>query len=53
MDAAFSPVFGAAELKRFEVWAYQIDPSRVRLGDPVDLNERLDGTLRLRIPGVS
>jgi transglutaminase-like putative cysteine protease len=53
VDAAFSTVFGAADLKRFDVWAYQIDPSRVRLGDPVDLNERLDGTLRLRIPGVS
>ncbi len=52
VDAAFSTVFGAAELKRFDVWAYQIDPRRVRLGDPVDLKKRLDGTLRLRIPGV-
>jgi transglutaminase-like putative cysteine protease len=53
VDAAFSTVFGAAELKRFEVWAYQIDPSEVGLGDPVDLKKRLDGTRRLRIPGMS
>ncbi len=50
VDAAFSTLYGATDLTRFEVWAYQIDPKEVRLDDPVDLSKRLDGTTELRWP---
>jgi transglutaminase-like putative cysteine protease len=54
VDAAFSTLYGAAQLARFEVWAYQVDPGEVRLGDPIDLSKRLDGTPELRrAPRVS
>jgi transglutaminase-like putative cysteine protease len=39
---------GEMKLKDFEVWAYQVDPKEVFVGDPVDLSKRLDGTLKLR-----
>ena len=35
-------------LKDFEVWAYQVDPRQVCLGDPIDLSKRLDGSEELR-----
>lgn len=50
VDGAFSTIFGAAQLAWFHVWAYQIDPAEVRLGDPIDLTKRLCGTTQLRIP---
>lgn len=50
VDTAFSTLYGAAALSRFEVWAYQVDPSEVRVGDPIDLSKRLDGTVELRRP---
>jgi len=50
VDGAFSTVFGAANLVNFNVWAYQIDPRQVRLGDPIDMSKRLDGTPRVNIP---
>ncbi len=48
VDGAFSTLSGAATLAWFKVWAYQVDPNEVRLGDPVDLSKRLDGTKTLR-----
>lgn len=50
VDGAFSTIFGAAQLAWFQVWAYQIDPAEVRLGDPIDLSKRLCGTPRLILP---
>ena len=52
-NCAFSTIFGAATLERFEVWAYQIDPRQVSTSDPVDLNMRLDGTEQVRFPSGS
>src|SRR3954463_4006105 len=48
VECAFSTIYGAANLIGFNVWAYQVDPALVRLGDPVDLSKRLDGTPELR-----
>jgi transglutaminase-like putative cysteine protease len=47
-NCAFSTIFGAASLERFEVWAYQVDPRQVSTADPVDLSKRLDATPTLR-----
>ncbi|MEO5961448.1 MAG: transglutaminase family protein [Opitutaceae bacterium] len=44
VDAAFATAYGAAQLKDFQVWAYQIEPGTVAVGDPIDLSKRLDGT---------
>jgi transglutaminase-like putative cysteine protease len=49
VDGAFSTIYGSATLSRFEVWAYQIDRSQVRVGDPIDLSKRLDGTTEVRL----
>jgi len=48
VDCAFSTLYGAASLAWFTVWNYQVDPHVVRLGDPIDLEKRLDGTPELR-----
>ncbi len=48
VECAFSTLYGAANLVWFDVWAYQVDPAEVNLGDPVDLSKRLDGTPQLR-----
>ncbi len=50
VDGAFSTVYGAATLSSFVVWAYQVDPDEVGLGDPVDMSKRLCGTPELRFP---
>jgi transglutaminase-like putative cysteine protease len=50
VDGAFTTIYGTATLKNFEVWAYQVDPAKVALGDPVDLAMRLDGTPLIRWP---
>lgn len=50
VDGAFSTLYGAASLSYFFVWAYQVDPAEVRVGDPVDMSKRLDGTPVLRFP---
>ncbi len=42
VDGAFSTIFGGASLAYFEVWAYQVAPGTVLVGDPVDLSKRLD-----------
>ncbi len=53
VDCAFSTLYGAAHLAWFQVWNYQVDRSVVKLGDPVDLAQRLDGTPVLRFPPAS
>lgn len=50
VDGAFSTVYGAATLTSFLVWAYQVDPAEVKVGDPLDMSKRLDGTDVLRFP---
>ena len=50
VDGAFSTLYGAATLAWFNVWSYQVDPAEVKLGDPIDLATRLDGTPVLRLP---
>jgi transglutaminase-like putative cysteine protease len=51
VECAFSTLYGAANLAWFNVWNYQVDRTVVKLGDPVDLAKRLDGTRELRLPG--
>jgi transglutaminase-like putative cysteine protease len=48
VDGAFATIYGNAQLTWFEVWAYQINPYEVSIGDPVDLSKRLDGTTTVR-----
>jgi transglutaminase-like putative cysteine protease len=48
VDGAFSTIYGQAQVKWFEVWAYQVDPALVSVGDPVDMSRRLDGTVHVR-----
>lgn len=48
VDGAFTTIYGAAKLVHFEVWAYQVDPRQVSVGDPVDLSKRLDGRVEIR-----
>lgn len=48
VDGAFATTYGSAFLSYFEVWAYQIEPGTVHVGDPIDLSRRLDGTLEVR-----
>lgn len=48
VDGAFATIYGEAKLSYFEVWAYQVDPLQVSVGDPVDLSKRLDGTVTVR-----
>lgn len=43
VTSAFTTLYGAATLTNFVVWSYQVDPAKVRLGDPVDLTQRLCG----------
>jgi transglutaminase-like putative cysteine protease len=49
VDGAFATVYGQASLVFFEVWAYQVNPREVSVGDPIDLSKRLDGTPTLRL----
>ena len=42
VDGAFSTIYGAANLSFFQVWAYQVEPGSVGIGDPIDLSRRLD-----------
>lgn len=50
VDGAFLTVYGTAWMTSFRVWAYQVDPAQVAIGDPVDLSLRLDGTPLIRWP---
>ena len=48
MDGAFATIYGEARLAYFEVWAYQVNPLHVSVGDPIDLTRRLDGDTQIR-----
>jgi transglutaminase-like putative cysteine protease len=48
VDGAFATMYGEAFPVYFEVWAYQVNPGEVSVGDPVDLSKRLDGQKTLR-----
>ncbi|HEX2101289.1 MAG TPA: transglutaminase family protein [Candidatus Synoicihabitans sp.] len=45
---AFGTAYGPVELQEFDVWAYQVEPGTIALGDPIDLSKRLDGTVETR-----
>jgi len=49
VDGAFATIYGEATLAYFEIWAYQVNPQQVSVGDPIDLSKRLDGTLTVRL----
>ncbi len=49
VDGAFATIYGEAKLTYFNVWAYQVDPRQVSVGDPIDLSKRLDGTPLVRL----
>lgn len=49
VDAAFATIYGEANLTHFEVWAYQVNPMQVAVGDPIDLSKRLDGSNTVRL----
>lgn len=46
---AFATIYGEAVLSHFEIWAYQVNPQQVAVGDPVDLTKRLDGRQTVRL----
>jgi transglutaminase-like putative cysteine protease len=48
VDGAFATIYGEANLTHFQVWAYQVNPQQVSVGDPIDLSKRLDGSPTLR-----
>lgn len=48
VDGAIATLYGDAPLTDFKVWAYQVNPKEVNLGDELDLSKRLDGTLEVR-----
>jgi transglutaminase-like putative cysteine protease len=48
VECAFATVYGPARLTNFEVWAYQVDPNEVTVGDPIDLSKRLDGVEEIK-----
>jgi len=49
VDGAFATIYGEANLAHFEVWAYQVNPQEVCVGDPIDLSKRLDGNQTVRL----
>jgi len=49
VECAFASVYGPARMTKFEVWAYQIDPKEVAVGDPIDLSKRLDGSVEIKV----
>ena len=49
VDGAFATIYGEAKLTYFNVWAYQVDPRQVSVGDPIDLSKRMDGTPLVRL----
>ena len=48
VDGAFSTIYGGAQLAYFQVWAYQIVPGTVNIGDPVDLSLRVDNRIPIQ-----
>jgi transglutaminase-like putative cysteine protease len=49
VDGAFATIYGEASLTHFQVWAYQVNPQEVSVGDPIDLSKRLDGNTTVRL----
>ena len=49
VNGAFATIYGEAKLAHFEVWAYQVNPWEVSVGDPLDLSKRLDGNQTVRL----
>src|SRR5450432_3792271 len=49
VDGAFATIYGEANLTHFQVWAYQVNPQQVSVGDAVDRSKRLDGTQAVRL----
>lgn len=49
VDGSFATTYGEALLTYFQVWAYQVNPAVVSVGDPIDLSKRLDGTPQVRL----
>jgi transglutaminase-like putative cysteine protease len=49
VDGAFATIYGEAKLVHFDVWAYQVNPREVSIGDPIDLSKRLDGSETVRL----
>jgi transglutaminase-like putative cysteine protease len=49
-EAALSTFYGGADLVKFTVWNYQIDPASHTLNDPVDETVRLDYSSVVQIP---
>lgn len=49
VDGAFATIYSEANLTYFEVWAYQVNPAQVSVGDSIDLSKRLDGTSTVRL----
>ncbi|HEY0551787.1 MAG TPA: transglutaminase family protein [Verrucomicrobiae bacterium] len=49
VDGAFTTIYGEAKLLHFEVWAYQVNPQQVSVGDPIDISKRLDSCLTVRL----
>ncbi len=47
IDGAFSTIYGSAMLSSFQVWAYQVAPGTVGVGDPLDFSKRLDNQLTI------
>ena len=48
VECAFASAYGPARMTRFAVWAYQVDPRQVSIGDPIDLSKRLDGVEEIK-----
>ncbi len=48
VDTAFATIYGAINLSYFEVWAYQVAPGTVAIGDPIDLSMRIDSSTVVR-----
>jgi transglutaminase-like putative cysteine protease len=48
VECAFASVYGPASMSKFEVWAYQVNPNEVSVGDPIDLSKRLDGVEEIK-----
>jgi transglutaminase-like putative cysteine protease len=48
VECAFATVYGPARLTNFQIWAYQVDPTQVAVGDPIDLSKRLDGVEEIK-----
>jgi transglutaminase-like putative cysteine protease len=48
VDGAFATIYGEANLTYFKIWAYQVNPQQVSVGDSLDMSKRLDGDLTLR-----